>query len=1217
MDYLPKTLISNINFNRILISYILFVIILQISANINLKGFNYAKTFELENDGILVCTENGVYLYVKALDKLNPISQASFSSHVSKEDLGFLTINQFEQGEKYIIVAYKTIIYIFTSQGEYYTKGNIDFTPQLHYYTLVPYKVDTTGTSIQYYFLIGYLGNDNILKFLYTNYYFNENKIINKISGGIFRFSNINTSYVNTFSGFSCQIMNSGSYGNVLTCFFNFNEKMIVGSFNLENFLLIEDLYTTSESATNPNFINSVISNDKKKVLVCYLQSWRTCQCEKYDINANTLSPNSNNVELNNLNCAHQNPASIIMYYSKKTNEYFFGCFGYNYDLLLTKFNSNFEVEYIIKPTVYIYNEQKNQTCATLSIINSINNNDYSILVGCENKGVLFNDDLPEGMAPSLQEQKTQKVYRTIPETKVNNIKEITTENIITTINQKILFETTFFKNQEINQSTEKEIPTTIVEQDTDSKQITNKEYTTTELIQNIIIKTSEIIENIIIQTTELIEYVNPSTSPLTSPSTSPLTSPSTSPINSQSNSQITLISTSPTTVPSTSPLTIPSTSISIYNIKNETCSEEFLYQNTETKECLNYCSSQDLINKKCILNKIANSNINDIAQNIRNIIKQENITKDTNYVIEGGNTIYQFISSEKMADNENTNMSVIDLGDCEKKLLDEYNLDYLLIFKMDSKLDENTAVILNYEIYNPYTNDKLNLSLCSDMKIYTFSSYFPPEKSINKIKQLSELGYDLYDINNEFYQDLCSPFTSENGTDILLSDRKSDFYENVSLCENDCNYNGYDLEKKRVKCECPVKEEIKMEESGNNNKNILEDFFDGSNFSNIKLLKCFKLVFSLNGQKNNKGSIIFLSIIFCLIVLGIIYGIKQEQYIIRNITKIINEKYKGNPKSNVNNDMINIKSPITKVNSFPPKKQKNKLNKKSNLVIFNYVNNINNNNNMTNSISNLKRNNYAKKKVDVYKTNERFESQNNKEERIEYDKYNFIDEELNSLSYDLAFKYDKRTYFQYYLSLLKQKHLIVFTFCNNKDYNILVLKLSLLLSSFALYFAVNALFFNDSTMHDIYEQSGNSTIISQISNIFYSTIISSFINIVIKKLGLSNNDMIRIKQIPNETEGLRQSIILMKKLKIKFAIFFCLTFILVSFFWYFISAFCAVYKNTQNILIENTFLSFFLSLLYPFGINLIPGLLRIHSLKNYSSCSKGLYFISKLIALI
>ena len=59
--------------------------------------------------------------------------------------------------------------------------------------------------------------------------------------------------------------------------------------------------------------------------------------------------------------------------------------------------------------------------------------------------------------------------------------------------------------------------------------------------------------------------------------------------------------------------------------------------------------------------------------------------------------------------------------------------------------------------------------------------------------------------------------------------------------------------------------------------------------------MKCYKLVFSKKGQKNNKGSIIFLIVIFILFISCIIYAINQEKYIVRNIRKINNEKYKNN----------------------------------------------------------------------------------------------------------------------------------------------------------------------------------------------------------------------------------------------------------------------------------------------------------------------------------
>ena len=84
--------------------------------------------------------------------------------------------------------------------------------------------------------------------------------------------------------------------------------------------------------------------------------------------------------------------------------------------------------------------------------------------------------------------------------------------------------------------------------------------------------------------------------------------------------------------------------------------------------------------------------------------------------------------------------------------------------------------------------------------------------------------------------------------------------------------------------------------------------------------------------------------------------------------------------------------------------------------------------------------------------------------------------------------------------------------------------------------------------------------------------------------------------------------------LKIKFTLFYVISFILILLFWYYISCFCAVYKNTQIALIKDTLISFILSLIYPLFINLVPGMFRIPSLKNDKS--KCLYIFSKIIQL-
>ena len=109
-----------------------------------------------------------------------------------------------------------------------------------------------------------------------------------------------------------------------------------------------------------------------------------------------------------------------------------------------------------------------------------------------------------------------------------------------------------------------------------------------------------------------------------------------------------------------------------------------------------------------------------------------------------------------------------------------------------------------------------------------------------------------------------------------------------------------------------------------------------------------------------------------------------------------------------------------------------------------------------------------------------------NKVKKIMY--YN--DEELNNLPYNSALKIDKRNYCNYYLSLLKTKHPILFTFCNNDDYNIKIIKIDLLLFNFVLFFAINTLFFTDDTMHKIYEDKGVFNFIYQLPQIIYSSLL-------------------------------------------------------------------------------------------------------------------------------
>ena len=88
-------------------------------------------------------------------------------------------------------------------------------------------------------------------------------------------------------------------------------------------------------------------------------------------------------------------------------------------------------------------------------------------------------------------------------------------------------------------------------------------------------------------------------------------------------------------------------------------------------------------------------------------------------------------------------------------------------------------------------------------------------------------------------------------------------------------------------------------------------------------------------------------------------------------------------------------------------------------------------------------------------------------------------------------------------------------------------------------------------------------------------------------------------------------------KLNISFILYFVDSSIFLILFWYYLSMFSAIYRNTQLHLIKDTLISFGLSSIYPFGIYLIPGLVRIPSLSNPKNKSNYLYDFSKLLQMI
>ena len=96
-----------------------------------------------------------------------------------------------------------------------------------------------------------------------------------------------------------------------------------------------------------------------------------------------------------------------------------------------------------------------------------------------------------------------------------------------------------------------------------------------------------------------------------------------------------------------------------------------------------------------------------------------------------------------------------------------------------------------------------------------------------------------------------------------------------------------------------------------------------------------------------------------------------------------------------------------------------------------------------------------------------------------------------------------------------------------------------MLIFNFALEFAVNALFFNDDTMHKIYEDNGDYNILYQLPQILYSSIISDAFNYILRMLALSQDNILDIKCQKGNIHLDKTVKLLNSKVKIKFIFYF------------------------------------------------------------------------------
>ena len=338
-------------------------------------------------------------------------------------------------------------------------------------------------------------------------------------------------------------------------------------------------------------------------------------------------------------------------------------------------------------------------------------------------------------------------------------------------------------------------------------------------------------------------------------------------------------------------------------------CTEENPFEYIYTQKCVKYCPIKDYLKNICILNYPNNKKDEEATKNETKEKNEEKLAKasdiliqnfevgitssdfNTSYLEKGEDYIFEedkmkiIITTTLNQRNKlnETNCTIIDLSECEDLLIKEYNIsenDLLYIKKIDIIQEGMKIPKVVYDIYSKLNDSnliKLNLSVCEKTKAYI---YIPVTINENLDKVNASSGY---------YNDICYKALSDAGTDIILEDRKKEFIErNRTVCQEDCIFSEYDTVNKKAKCSCKVKGaspsfiDMKI-----NRTKLYENFVNIKNIANVKLMHCYKKLFTKDGIIINIAFFVIIPIIIFLFIAIIIFYKKQKKEIFEEIKDI------------------------------------------------------------------------------------------------------------------------------------------------------------------------------------------------------------------------------------------------------------------------------------------------------------------------------------------
>ena len=136
------------------------------------------------------------------------------------------------------------------------------------------------------------------------------------------------------------------------------------------------------------------------------------------------------------------------------------------------------------------------------------------------------------------------------------------------------------------------------------------------------------------------------------------------------------------------------------------------------------------------------------------------------------------------------------------------------------------------------------------------------------------------------------------------------------------------------------------------------------------------------------------------------------------------------------------------------------------------------------------------------------------------------------------------------------------------------------------------------------YRNNGNFEFFTSLPKVFYSFLVSIFVNIFLKLLSSDKKEIFRaIKEKDDKIEYNDLINIVLSKFKIKLIIFFICQFIFSFIFLYYVSAFCAVYQNTKLLWLYGCLETIAVDLIFTFIYCIIIASFRYYGIKKRTKC--------------